>query len=260
MEVHHHSHHPKKWKEYITEFIMLFTAVTLGFFAENLREHYVEKHKAIVSVQNLYKDLKEDSINYVTSIKSRNKQDSCFEIISQLYDQKKIEKEVPTIYAAHAFIAKRIMPIMNTMALDQIKNSGQLNFIEDDKLKENIQIYASDANGLKLREQREFGFMDRLLDPITIARFEYKFFQQISLADNFKIDTNKVVIKIKIPVGLKILKANTFDLENYFSILGMLRTIRKSTDKSYTIPTQLQCYKLIGLVRNYLKENDALID
>ena len=30
MEVHHHSHHPKKWKEYVTEFIMLFAAVTLG--------------------------------------------------------------------------------------------------------------------------------------------------------------------------------------------------------------------------------------
>ena len=42
MEVHHHSHKPKNWKEYITEFIMLFTAVTLGFFAENLRERISE--------------------------------------------------------------------------------------------------------------------------------------------------------------------------------------------------------------------------
>jgi hypothetical protein len=262
MEVHHPHHptHKKKWSEYLLEFFMLFFAVTLGFFAENIREHFVEKHKAIVSVQNLYKDLKEDSINYVTSIQSRNKQDSCFEIISHLYDEKSIDKEVPSVYAAHAFIAKRIMPIMNTMAIDQIKNSGHLNFIEDDKLKETIQIYASDANGLKLREQREFGFMDRMLDPITIARFEYKFYQQISLADNFRIHANKIYIKIEIPVGLKILKANTFDWENYLSILGMLKTIRKSTDKSYTIPTQLQCYKLIGLVRDYLKENNALVD
>ena len=45
MEVHHHSHHPKKWKEYITEFLMLFLAVTLGFFAENLRESYIHKEK-----------------------------------------------------------------------------------------------------------------------------------------------------------------------------------------------------------------------
>ena len=36
MEVHHPHHptHKKKWSEYIIEFVMLFTAVTLGFFAE----------------------------------------------------------------------------------------------------------------------------------------------------------------------------------------------------------------------------------
>jgi len=37
MEVHHKHHVPKKWSEYLTEFFMLFAAVTLGFFAENQR-------------------------------------------------------------------------------------------------------------------------------------------------------------------------------------------------------------------------------
>ena len=47
MEVHHPHHptHKKKWSEYIIEFVMLFTAVTLGFFAENVREHMAEKEK-----------------------------------------------------------------------------------------------------------------------------------------------------------------------------------------------------------------------
>jgi hypothetical protein len=47
MEVHHPHHptHKKKWSEYIIEFVMLFTAVTLGFFAENVREHQVIEHK-----------------------------------------------------------------------------------------------------------------------------------------------------------------------------------------------------------------------
>ena len=42
MEVHHHPgpHHGKKqWREYFLEFMMIFLAVTLGFLAENLREH-----------------------------------------------------------------------------------------------------------------------------------------------------------------------------------------------------------------------------
>lgn len=43
MEV-HHPHvptHSKPWKEYLLEGLMIFIAVTLGYGAENIREHYV---------------------------------------------------------------------------------------------------------------------------------------------------------------------------------------------------------------------------
>jgi len=62
MEVHHPSHHPKNWKEYITEFVMLFAAVTLGFFAENVREHQIIEHKTHQNLQSIILDLKKDSI------------------------------------------------------------------------------------------------------------------------------------------------------------------------------------------------------
>src|ERR1700709_1141220 len=42
MEVHHHpqvEHKSKPWKEYLLEGFMIFVAVTMGFFAESLREH-----------------------------------------------------------------------------------------------------------------------------------------------------------------------------------------------------------------------------
>jgi len=59
----HHPTHKKKWSEYIIEFVMLFTAVTLGFFAENIREHLAENSKKnelmkIVSL-DLQRDLKQ---------------------------------------------------------------------------------------------------------------------------------------------------------------------------------------------------------
>jgi hypothetical protein len=62
MEVHHHSHKPKNWKEYITEFVMLFAAVTLGFFAENVREHQIIEHKTQQNLQSIILDLKKDSV------------------------------------------------------------------------------------------------------------------------------------------------------------------------------------------------------
>jgi hypothetical protein len=62
MEVHHPHHptHKKKWSEYIIEFVMLFTAVTLGFFAENIREHISEKEKKKELLQAVARDFETD--------------------------------------------------------------------------------------------------------------------------------------------------------------------------------------------------------
>src|SRR6266446_5698123 len=64
MEVHKHPHHvthKKKWGEYLLEFIMLFLAVFLGFVAENIREHEVEKSRTKELAITLIADLKKDS-------------------------------------------------------------------------------------------------------------------------------------------------------------------------------------------------------
>jgi hypothetical protein len=64
MEVHHPHHptHKKKWSEYIIEFVMLFAAVTLGFFAENVREHQIIEHRTHQNLQSIILDLKKDSL------------------------------------------------------------------------------------------------------------------------------------------------------------------------------------------------------
>jgi hypothetical protein len=54
------------------------------------------------------------------------------------------------------------------------------------------------------------------------------------------------------------MKKDELDWDNYISILGMLQTIRKSTNKDYIEPTQEQCHELLTLLRNYLIEHDAL--
>src|SRR4051812_5156869 len=63
MEVHKHPHHvthKKKWIEYLLEFFMLFLAVFLGFVAENIREHQVEKDRELEFIQSLTTDLGDD--------------------------------------------------------------------------------------------------------------------------------------------------------------------------------------------------------
>jgi hypothetical protein len=51
----------KPFKEYLLEFLMIFLAVTMGFFAENIREHLVERHKAKEYISSLVGDLGNDT-------------------------------------------------------------------------------------------------------------------------------------------------------------------------------------------------------
>ena len=259
MEVHHHPHiptHAKPWKEYLLEGLMIFVAVTLGYGAENVREHYVETKKALISAKNLYVDVINDSIGYEKTKTNRNKQDSCFEIINAHYNHNELDKEIPAVYAAHAHITRRMLYQMNTLALDEVKSSGTLKFLESDELKAAIQRYASFGSGLKLREQREFSYIDRMLDPISTKNFEFNFNR--AAGDNFKIDSNKIIVTVPIPANLKIMKKDQLDWDNYIAILGMLQTIRASTDENYIKPTKEQCHELLTLLRNYLIKHDAL--
>src|ERR1700675_129997 len=67
MEVHKHPHdvmHKKKWTEYFLEFIMIFLAVTLGFFAESYRENLKDRTKENEFITSIIKDLQSDTATY----------------------------------------------------------------------------------------------------------------------------------------------------------------------------------------------------
>jgi hypothetical protein len=62
MEIHAHSHtERKRWTHYFWEFFMLFLAVTLGFFVENQREHFVEHKKEKEYMRSVMEGLRLDT-------------------------------------------------------------------------------------------------------------------------------------------------------------------------------------------------------
>src|SRR5512138_3643701 len=80
MEVHHHSHTAdpdshrgrKKWTHYFWEFLMLFLAVTAGFFVENLREHIIEDQRTKRYMKGLLIDIRNNNFYLDSIIKENN--------------------------------------------------------------------------------------------------------------------------------------------------------------------------------------------
>lgn len=148
MEVHHHAHAPKKWKEYITEFVMLFAAVTLGFIAENLREHQIENNRAKEYLELFKTEIKRNNtaidsvLKFGTPVLIQNEK-----LYFSLYADKNLSNEAIAnsldLMVYRFSNDKRIFELM--------KNSGSLRYIKDKKLIEEINAYETDADFAEFR-------------------------------------------------------------------------------------------------------------
>lgn len=130
MEVHHRTHIPKQLKEYITEFIMLFAAVTLGFFAENLREHYIEKEREEKFVEIVHEDLLND-ISALKKIHDRyqiriKREDTLINLLSN----PNFKKTNDLYYLARINSIREFFHHSKN-GFQQLKNAGGLRLIEN---------------------------------------------------------------------------------------------------------------------------------
>src|SRR5580704_791747 len=138
MEVHHHPQVEKKnFKEYFLEFLMIFLAVTMGFFAENIREYFAEKKNAKEYLEFFEK--KEND------------------------DLKKISRL--------EFRARRVINVpLQTSAYTQIVNSGGLKYIPGKMLKDSMAKYQGLIQGYI--KYNDLLFQQRSLLLPTIASIE----------------------------------------------------------------------------------------
>jgi hypothetical protein len=140
MEVHHHPNVEKKgFKEYILEGLMIFIAVTLGFFAENLREHIKDNKEVRQSMQSLESDLKSDVAMYDSSIAINIKNCNMIDTLISLLSQK---KETGKIY----FLARKLTTgagifTPDSKTFEQLKSTGGLRLIENQKNLDSINAY-----------------------------------------------------------------------------------------------------------------------
>ena len=159
MEVHHHSHHPKKWKEYLTEFLMLFLAVSMGFVAENLREKHVENERSEELIQAFIIDVKENQLQLDSLIKNNQRLSSYFDSLCIHYATRNETIDLTELASSMDFWMYRF--INRKTIFEQMKSSGALRYIQDKNILKSILLYEehvglAETRSMELETQQYF--------------------------------------------------------------------------------------------------------
>ncbi len=142
MEVHAHTHSErKKWTHYFWEFLMLFLAVTLGFFVENQREHYVEHQRELQYMRSMVEDLKLDTTELTVHIRMRMERDEMIDSLVYLLTQTNIRENGNSIYYIGRIVSPPISFFPNDRTIQQLKSAGGLRLIRDMDISNGIMAY-----------------------------------------------------------------------------------------------------------------------
>jgi len=183
MEVHHHPdvhHKKKKFKEYFLEFLMIFLAVTMGFFAETIREGITEHSRAKEFASSMIKDLEADTVqlhNYHSYFAyAVNKLDTFMNLLAI-----NEPKNIPSgkLYWYGLFGAANGYFVSNDATFQEMKSSGSLRFFEKNIEKE-VEKYDRLYRYLQNLEQMNQG----LYTELRKCRAQFFDFKYLDAANN----------------------------------------------------------------------------
>jgi hypothetical protein len=146
MEVHHahHPNHKKKISEYLLEFFMLFFAVTLGFFAENYREHSIIDHRMQENYAAIIVDLEQDNLKIDSIFTEAKNGINLITLSHVLYKYKTggfTEKQLlDSIYNIKTIPSYTTLFVNNT-TFKNMQSSGLLSYVNDKELKTGLSYY-----------------------------------------------------------------------------------------------------------------------
>ena len=145
MEVHHHAHTArKKWTHYFWEFLMLFLAVTLGFFVENQREHYIENKREKEYIRSLITDLARDTVNANIHLdRNIRKFHGLDSLVNFLYTEGPIDSaRTFQLYDLSRRYARNISrAVTNEITIQQLLSSGNVRLLRRKGLYDSLVLY-----------------------------------------------------------------------------------------------------------------------
>jgi len=153
-------------RKYLIEFVLVFAAIVLGFFAENVREYYSDRDKEQEFAQLLLEDLRTDSVNIAKSIESLNYNISVHDSIlimlkKETYDQKKLLTQLRKA----GFYS--ILLSANT-TIEQLKGSGSALYFSDKRFVSSVLKYYRVMEKVEDRTRWLYNYTYDRLEPFEL--------------------------------------------------------------------------------------------
>lgn len=186
MEVHHHPdlHHKERpWKEYFLEFVMIFLAVTLSFFAETIREHFSEEGKAKELAESLYKEIYSDSVAIrrieIIRITKANELNYFINFVKDS-NLTNLSDSFYRSFAWSFLISTAILFEPADGMLNQLRNSGSLRYFKSAKLQREIGELSVSIANVRSRMSVEYGIIAEDLRPFAIKFYDFRWNEELT--------------------------------------------------------------------------------
>jgi hypothetical protein len=245
MEVHHHSHtERKKWTHYFWEFLMLFLAVTLGFFVENQREHFIEHGREKQYVRSFLGDLKSDLVQLDSLVNQRIKRKKDIDSLTAI-----LSTPDPDVYAKQIYYFSRPLTISyqffrNERTIQQLKNGGNLRLIRKKVVSDAIMLYDHHVRWTDIVAIRETEYILEYVKRIEELFDTRVFNKMITETFSFKMPEDEEVHllkKDKLSIQLFLNKihflgsVNDYHLMVYQRLLNLANQAKEAIEKEYSI-------------------------
>ena len=228
--VHHHAHGPKRWTAYLGEFLMLFLAVTLGFFVENYREQTVERHREHVVMRQVLEDLRADRQRADSNLALRRWRAAKMDSLLAIHAGRAITAHAPEVYYFGQMVRNRYLFQPSTGAFAQLENGGGLRLIDNVAVLRAIQQYhfaVEQLLSMQALEEDQIqryrnGALLRLLDPSVVRRITH---QDIEELDK-RVDRPEATVRL--------LAADPATLNEFFMQVSNMESFNKTATRLVT--------------------------
>jgi hypothetical protein len=188
MEVHAHTHTArKKWYHYFWEFFMLFLAVTLGFFVENLRERITETHRENEFAKALYTELADDSVVAANKLKIRLEKEKDMDYLNSYFKDSSLTSLPKKFYPAYTTSTY----LINTYAfepkdgiLSQLRNSGSLRYFKSIALQKLFGEITVCINNMRTRNEQEYQYFASPIKLFILKYYDFNWLDQLRKEDS----------------------------------------------------------------------------